>query len=333
METLKAQESQQKMWKKFQMKKLSGAWTMLVILSIFLMMPEVTLQLMDKKEDLVMSMSNMSQKQQSQSQQNMKSEIQLDYEVQDQFGKRSNQNATKTRVDVTLSNATLPLLEATVSKNGLNLTTATTEVLNTTLKHITLAPEATRSFNTSIQTPTLAMIITGMSAIIKAAITFMLPTKFVNVTQTPNVILEVNETRMSMLENNVTGVSDIGDRNVEEVDVDLSISTQEAYLDIEDESLDLDWVEQYRTVQRREAKWKAFGFDSSVLRIADKWAGRNLWFQQLTHSVKSVRRLKCPCVVKVPTPSTWPSILETVPEPLLAECQFFALSWLLVQQL
>ncbi|XP_036418907.1 uncharacterized protein LOC118802460 [Colossoma macropomum] len=89
---------------------------------------------------------------------------------------------------------------------------------------------------------------------------------------------------------------------------------------------------QYRVLQKRETKWKAYGFDSSVLQIADPWAGRNLWFQQLTHSVRSVRKLNCPCVVKVPTPGTWPSILETVPEPLSAKCQSYALSWLLYQQ-
>ena len=39
-----------------------------------------------------------------------------------------------------------------------------------------------------------------------------------------------------------------------------------------------------------------------------------------------------PCVVRVPTPGTWPSILEAVPEPLATKCQSYALSWLLYQQ-
>lgn len=93
-----------------------------------------------------------------------------------------------------------------------------------------------------------------------------------------------------------------------------------------------DMIDQYRALQKREANWKAYGFDSSLLRITDPWASRNLWFQQLTHSVKSVRKLNCPCLVKVPSPGTWPSILETVPEPLAVVCQSNALSWLLYQQ-
>ena len=87
-----------------------------------------------------------------------------------------------------------------------------------------------------------------------------------------------------------------------------------------------------RTIKKRDAKWKAYGFDSSVLQISDPWAKRNLWFQQVTHSVRIAAYGNCPCVVKVPAPSTWPSILETIPEPLLFKCQMFALSWLLYKQ-
>ena len=65
-------------------------------------------------------------------------------------------------------------------------------------------------------------------------------------------------------------------------------------------------------MRKREATWKAYGFDSSALQITDKWAGRNLWFQQLTHSVRSVRRLTGPCLLKIPAPGTWDSILEAV---------------------
>lgn len=41
---------------------------------------------------------------------------------------------------------------------------------------------------------------------------------------------------------------------------------------------------QAHAMRKRDAKWKAYGFDASVLNIADPGAGRNLWFQQLTHS-------------------------------------------------
>lgn len=83
-------------------------------------------------------------------------------------------------------------------------------------------------------------------------------------------------------------------------------------------------------MRKREAKWKACGFDSSVLSIPDPWASRNLWFQQLTHSVRSVKKFKGPSVLKVPC--AWPSILETIPEPLTTKCQYAVLSWLVYKQ-
>ncbi|KAM3585301.1 uncharacterized protein V6R79_013594, partial [Siganus canaliculatus] len=55
-------------------------------------------------------------------------------------------------------------------------------------------------------------------------------------------------------------------------------------------------IDHYHALEKREAKWRAYGFDSSKLQIADPWASRNLWFQQLTHSVKSVSNMNCPCV-------------------------------------
>ena len=85
-------------------------------------------------------------------------------------------------------------------------------------------------------------------------------------------------------------------------------------------------------IYKRDAKWKAFGFDSSMLQIADLWGSKNMWFQQLTHSVRWATHNSCPCLVKVPAPNTWPSILETIPEPLSPLCQEYALSWLLYNQ-
>lgn len=49
-------------------------------------------------------------------------------------------------------------------------------------------------------------------------------------------------------------------------------------------------------VRKQEAKWKAYGFDVSVLNIADPWVGRTLWFQQLIHSVRSLKAIDGPCV-------------------------------------
>lgn len=39
-----------------------------------------------------------------------------------------------------------------------------------------------------------------------------------------------------------------------------------------------------------------------------------------------------PCILKMPSPSTWPSILETVAEQLHPTCQAALLSWLYYQQ-
>ena len=124
---------------------------------------------------------------------------------------------------------------------------------------------------------------------------------------------------------------------MEENNADSSVTAQMTISDLDNDLFDSDLTpeyvtNQYHTVQKRDIKWKAYGFDSSVLRIADPWASRNLWFQQLTHSVRSVTKLNGPCVVKIPSPNSWSAILETVPEPLTAICQSYALSWLLYKQ-
>lgn len=68
--------------------------------------------------------------------------------------------------------------------------------------------------------------------------------------------------------------------------------------------IDADVEDLQHEVQKRKTQWKACGFDSSALQIKDPWAKRNLWFQQLTHSVRSVSGINGPCVVKIPTPAT-----------------------------
>ena len=100
---------------------------------------------------------------------------------------------------------------------------------------------------------------------------------------------------------------------------------------------DTDWRQaevtgSIHTLQKREAKWKAYGFDSSALQISDPWASRNMWFQQLTHSVRKASSKGCPCVVKIPSPSSWSDVFETVPEPFTIKCLSHALSWLKYKQ-
>lgn len=84
---------------------------------------------------------------------------------------------------------------------------------------------------------------------------------------------------------------EIRKQSVGKNDADLSGIVQENISDVENEFLDLDEtsedvIEHYRAIKKREAQWKAFGFDSKALQIPDSWASRNLWFQQLTHSVR-----------------------------------------------
>ncbi len=116
-----------------------------------------------------------------------------------------------------------------------------------------------------------------------------------------------------------------------------SATGQMTMLVIDNDFVDIDWtpddmIEHFHALQKRETNWKAYGFDSSVLQIADLWASRNLWFQQLTHSVILASNMNCPCVVRVPVPGTWPSILETALEPLAPDCHSYVLSWLLYNQ-
>ncbi|XP_037393780.1 uncharacterized protein LOC108415823 [Pygocentrus nattereri] len=93
----------------FQKVRLSMGWKMLIMLCTFLMMPEETLQLMDRKEGLVTLTSNMSQKQQNIFQWSVKRQrpqmavtqlqehlgVQLEGGVQGQFGKELDPNGTR----------------------------------------------------------------------------------------------------------------------------------------------------------------------------------------------------------------------------------------------
>lgn len=210
-------------------------------------------------------------------------------------------------------------------------TEATTlRVNNVQVNFTTLVSRVSKSIPVSTQVTTLATSLKGVDVTSVMNTTSLTPRNVVKVSQTPeekSLSLEgvVNVTQKPMM------------RIVKEDDVNSSVTTQKVDLGVDTEFLDLDMMpddetDQYHVVQKRETTWKAFGFDSSVLNIADPWASRNLWFQQLTHSVRSVRKMNCPCVVKVPSPGTWPSILETIPEPLAIVCQSNALSWLLYQQ-
>ncbi|XP_061634474.1 uncharacterized protein LOC133480455 isoform X3 [Phyllopteryx taeniolatus] len=81
-------------------------------------------------------------------------------------------------------------------------------------------------------------------------------------------------------------------------------------------------------LKTRQDKWKAFGFDSSAIHGNDLWAGRNVWYRQLTHSVRDSGLINGPCLVRVPPPSTSVSIFETIPVPLRRYCQHALLRWL-----
>ncbi|KAG8001029.1 Endogenous retrovirus group 3 member 1 Env polyprotein [Nibea albiflora] len=110
----------------------------------------------------------------------------------------------------------------------------------------------------------------------------------------------------------------------------ITTDTKRNFVDLDHTSEEM--LQQYHALQKRETKWKAYGFDASTLGIADPWASKNLWFQRLTHSVRSVKKLNAACLLKVPSPGTWDSILEAVPEPLSNACQMSALKWLWYQQ-
>ena len=115
-----------------QKETLSMLWTMLMILCTFLMMPEMTLQLMDRKEDLVTLSFNMSQIQQDLFQLPAKyqryqravaplqdnSGIQLNKGAQDQLGKGLNQTVTRTRVEVTLGKSAQLPCQCTGNNSG-----------------------------------------------------------------------------------------------------------------------------------------------------------------------------------------------------------------------
>ncbi|XP_037622967.1 uncharacterized protein LOC119486725 [Sebastes umbrosus] len=189
----------------------------------------------------------------------------------------------------------------------------TAKVNNTRIEAAILNLKSINNDNAFDQNTTLAATLT--------------PRKLENVTQTlDKVSLKVkemvNKSRKFMLE---MGISVNSRKEIEEEKVVNSSETvQKNIVDVGKEFVDLDqisqeMIEQNHVLQKREAKWKAYRFDASALGIVDPWAGRNLWFQQLTHSVRSIKKLKGPCVLKVP-------------EPLTTSCQSSVLSWLLYQQ-
>ncbi|CAK6980062.1 uncharacterized protein LOC118802460 [Scomber scombrus] len=201
----------------------------------------------------------------------------------------------------------------------------------------TLAPVTSGNFNSEV--------VTRETVNSKTVIGSLTSIKSVKTTQTPVMTTfeskqVVNVTQKPMTEASVSRGNDnpeIREQVVEKNDEDLSETAQRTISDVENDFLEVEGSSEevtlhYHALQKRETEWKAYGFDSSTLQIADPLAGRNLWFQQLTHSVRSVRKVDGPCVVRVPTPGTWPSILEAVPEPLATKCQSYALSWLMYQQ-
>ena len=224
-------------------------------------------------------------------------------------------------------------------------TVTTPRVSSTQMKLVTLASETTKTVHTSTQATTLAMTSKVINA--TTGTTSLTSTTLVKTTKTSNMtsltfkdVVNVTQKLMLKIEpsgNNSNEIAEVREQMMEENNADSSVTAQRTISDLDNDLFDSDLTpeyvtNQYHTVQKRDIKWKAYGFDSSVLRIADPWASRNLWFQQLTHSVRSVTKLNGPCVVKIPSPNSWSAILETVPEPLTATCQYYALSWLLYKQ-
>ncbi|XP_061127409.1 uncharacterized protein LOC133148325, partial [Syngnathus typhle] len=83
---------------------------------------------------------------------------------------------------------------------------------------------------------------------------------------------------------------------------------------------------------RREAAWKAYGFDASALPGVDEWAGRNMWYQLMVHSIKSSKAVSGPCLVRVKSPSTLKAVFQTIPVPVSDNCQLRLLLWLVYEQ-
>ncbi|KAK6311731.1 hypothetical protein J4Q44_G00173950 [Coregonus suidteri] len=178
------------------------------------------------------------------------------------------------------------------------ITVVTPTMNNTQRKSVTFPLEIIK-VNTSTKSTTLMVTLEGFNGT-------MAITNVGSMTPTPTTtFLKLNDvtgmTQQIVVENNI-GSSEIVQDNIMEV--------QDEFFGFNLTSEDTS--DQYRSLGKREAKWKAYGFDSSVLKIKDQWAGRNLWFQQLTHSVRSVRNLEGPCLLRIPAPETWGSILETV---------------------
>ena len=164
------------------------------------------------------------------------------------------------------------------------------------------------------------------------------PTMSVDMTPTPvttsptfKEVVNIIQEPMLKLEdslNNSSEKSETWESIAEKNDTDLYTMVQMTMSDVDSDFYEFDMIEHFHALQKWETKWKAYGFDSSMLQIADPGESRNLWFKQLTHSVRLSSHRNCPYVVRVSTPGTWPSILETVPEPLTPECQsLFKAPW------
>lgn len=219
---------------------------------------------------------------------------------------------------------------------------------NTTHRNITLTNVGLTTIATPITTAK------SMTEVTTVTITKVVESPLLALAESEEVITPpfVNKTATTTLEHfpleitpksNLTTVSNMSWNNSSttvrptEMGTTQTQTTPEIMSFENDEWTDLDetspeMFEQYRSINKREAKWKAFGFDSSTLHIADPFASRNLWFQQLTHSVRAVNPGDEPCMVRVPSPCTWQSIMESSPQPLGFKCQAMVMSWLFFNQ-
>lgn len=229
------------------------------------------------------------------------------------------------------------VIEAIV-KAGNNTQQKTTElvtsIVNDRRRISTTQPPGTTISVTTQMTSTIDKTKTIYSTGISAP-------KDTDATTSMNVSITLGTTVVSVVPGHLTDKSMIG--NSPANDSQSPLSEKEAILDdneenfenlmtLENEFNEVHMTEQCHEIQKRDAGWKAYGFDSSSLEVTDPWAGRNLWYLQLTHSVRTVQQSGDSYLLRIPKPNTWESIMETVPDPLDYACQIWTLNWLLYQQ-
>ncbi|KAF0022169.1 hypothetical protein F2P81_025578 [Scophthalmus maximus] len=111
-------------------------------------------------------------------------------------------------------------------------------------------------------------------------------TTFEKVTQTPGTtplklkdVVNVTQKPKLAAEFSVNSSGEIRDQVADKTDEDSSATVQGTIPEVKDEIFSFDGApsdltNHYRSLRKREAPWKAYEFDSSVLQIADSWADK-----------------------------------------------------------